>query len=167
MFLLWACYTYWHFQLLNCVYPSLNGRELNYNHSWSNHFCSVDLHALLYVSIGVVGRCVCVCARALGSVCTCWQHQDPPGKAGRNCVMLLYECRGDCSHSTSTWRPRSAYHCARPAVPFYCGNKSGPIQLHNPFAFYSQWWILGADKTRWYVIIFTMIDDSKHQIWLK
>lgn len=78
---------------------------------------------------------VCVCARALGSVCTCWQHQDPPGKAGRNCVMLLYECRGDCSHSTSTWRPRSAYPCARPAFPFYCGNKSGPMRLHNPFVF--------------------------------
>ncbi len=49
------------FSTLELCLPSLNGRELNYNHSWSNHFCSVDLHALLYVSIGVVGRCVCVC----------------------------------------------------------------------------------------------------------
>lgn len=57
--LLWACYKYWHFQLFNCVYPSLNRRELNYNHSWSNHFCSVNLHALLYVGVGVVGQCVC------------------------------------------------------------------------------------------------------------
>lgn len=110
------------------VYPSLNRRELNDNHSWSNHFCSVNLHALLEVRLGVVGWRVCVCVPGLLAVTApVGSRQDPPGRAGKNCVMLLYKCRGDCCHSTATWRPRFAYRRGRPAFPFRGEEKRGNV----------------------------------------
>ncbi|CAM4696323.1 unnamed protein product [Leuciscus chuanchicus] len=74
----------------------------------------------------VSDSCSEVKSGALGSVRTCWQHQDPPGEAGRDCVMLLYESRGDINMAATL-----RLHCVRSSVRS-AANKSRTVRLHNP-----------------------------------
>jgi len=117
----WAC---WHFKLFNCVYSSSNRRELNYNHSWSNHFCSVNLHALLYVRV-----CVCVCVPGLLAVCA------PVGS-----IRTLLARPAEIVWCSCTRRQHGRH--APLALRSFLRSFGQRFRL-NPFM--SLWWIVGAE----------------------